>query len=509
MFDLNTKSSKQQSNSSDFISGGNFTLQRKCSCSGSCPKCQSPLSGDRNKFPLSNNFVFNHPHDSYEEEADRIANQVISNPSNNFPNEPVKPVKVSQTSLIMRKDQGSSLPNSIANSAVAKTLNTPGKPLDPNTKNFSESRFGHDFSQIRIHDDSTAASSAKSIHAKAYTVNNDIVFGANQYRPYTNEGQHLLTHELVHTLQQKNISSTSPNILMGRWDDGGTKCSDERSDAWIERVEVKQETPQTVTTHWSDGTTETDECSSGKGHCCVDPETSSSGIACDIEGSRVNGSNCTPITSDTGYAVRHRDLDHNGIPFWTEFVPSRGIALHQYSPVDGTPLSHGCVRLNEDMARKIFCGVKQNQSRIQIHGFARPSCEHGPLLHEWEKDFRAGGRDLSQADGDRDAASIRETRRMLNEAFGKTLTVEEIRKLKKEDVPRCSLSADLPEGAHIGLPPDYDWISLLVGGLVGAGAGIGIGAAVGGLGGGILGGLIGGLAGLGIGALINLIRHNT
>lgn len=242
----------------------------------------------------------------------------------------------------------------------------------------------------------------------------------------------------------QQIAQVQPTIQR-RWDRGTTECSEEPDDKWIERVVVNQETPQSVEAHWSDGSVDIDKCSAGKGHCCVDNED---GVACTVAGSRVDGSNCTPITQRNGYLVKHRDLDHNGIAFWTEFVPGRGIALHEYSPVDGTPLSHGCVRLNRSMARKIFCGVRQNQTWVQVQGFARPQCDHPALRSEWEGDFAFGGRDLNDHDGDAATqSSIRETRRMLNAAFGRELSVAEIRSLTADDIPRCTQSVSRPSGA--------------------------------------------------------------
>jgi hypothetical protein len=65
-----------------------------------------------------------------------------------------------------------------------------------------ESRFGHDFSQVRVHTDERAARSAEAINASAYTAGNRIVFAHGQYSPDTQRGRHLLAHELTHVLQQ-------------------------------------------------------------------------------------------------------------------------------------------------------------------------------------------------------------------------------------------------------------------------------------------------------------------
>lgn len=87
---------------------------------------------------------------------------------------------------------------------IHEVLRSPGQPLDAKTRAFMEPRFGHDFSKVRIHTDRRSAESAQAINALAYTVGQRIVFGAGQYNPETSVGQHLLAHELTHTVQQNN-----------------------------------------------------------------------------------------------------------------------------------------------------------------------------------------------------------------------------------------------------------------------------------------------------------------
>lgn len=299
---------------------------------------------------------------------------------------------------------------------------------------------GNTFGDVCVHTDARAAESARAVGALAYTVGNHVVFGPGQYSPGTSGGQRLLAHELTHTLQQ---GGGDGRLLMGTWDPA--PADGVVANKWIDKVIVNQETPQSVTLHWSDGGTESDQCSAGKGHCCVD-DKNPSGVACTTAGSQSDGSNCTPITQRMGFPVKNRVLDHKGINFWTEFVPARAIALHEYAPIDGTPLSHGCVRLHTDMAKKLFSNVRQDQTWVQVQGFARPQCSNATLQKEWLQDFATGGRDLSQADGD-DKANIQETRKELNAAFGRTLTPDEMNKLTAADIPRCSGTAPLPKPA--------------------------------------------------------------
>jgi hypothetical protein len=60
---------------------------------------------------------------------------------------------------------------------------------------------------VRIHRDAEAAQSASALRAQAYTVGNDIVFNRDKYAPGTDEGRKLLSHELVHVVQQRSGSA--------------------------------------------------------------------------------------------------------------------------------------------------------------------------------------------------------------------------------------------------------------------------------------------------------------
>jgi hypothetical protein len=67
---------------------------------------------------------------------------------------------------------------------------------------FMQARLGHDFSRVRVHADARSAKSASAVSAHAYTIGQDIVFGAGRYAPETTDGKRLLAHELTHVIQQ-------------------------------------------------------------------------------------------------------------------------------------------------------------------------------------------------------------------------------------------------------------------------------------------------------------------
>jgi hypothetical protein len=104
---------------------------------------------------------------------------------------------------------------------VQEALRSPGKPLDARTRAFMEPRFGHDFSNVRVHDDAQAAASARAVNAHAYTVGNDIVFDSGRYDASSETGRRLLAHELAHTIQQRGLQRSSAGVsLPSQADDG-------------------------------------------------------------------------------------------------------------------------------------------------------------------------------------------------------------------------------------------------------------------------------------------------
>lgn len=135
----------------------------------------------------------NTPGDRWEREADQMAAAVVGGGS----------LTLRRAAGVQRAGgDGHDPAGRPAPEAVHETLAAPGRPLDPDTRSWMEGRFGHDFSSVRIHTDPGAAASARAVDAAAYTVGNHVVFGTGRYRPRTEEGRHLLAHELTHTLQQ-------------------------------------------------------------------------------------------------------------------------------------------------------------------------------------------------------------------------------------------------------------------------------------------------------------------
>lgn len=162
--------------------------------------------------------------DEYEREAERIAEQVTHGQALHGPTiqrqhtctcggecPECKAKQQSQinTSLQTRRIRGGGAGMLFAPPLVHEVLRSPGRPLDSATRAFMESRFGHDFGQVRIHAGAQAATSAQSMGAVAYTVGHHVVFGEGHYVPDTFAGQRLLAHELTHVIQQKGSGAST------------------------------------------------------------------------------------------------------------------------------------------------------------------------------------------------------------------------------------------------------------------------------------------------------------
>jgi hypothetical protein len=137
-------------------------------------------------------------------------------------------------SFIQRK--GSSA-GTVASDAVGNKINSSkgnGNNMDSHTQSFMQSRFGADFSDVKIHTGGEAIQMNRELNAKAFTVGNDIYFNEGQYNPSSGDGKHLLAHELTHTVQQgsgKNtlspmlIQRTTLNTNGGEWKDDNYSTS--------------------------------------------------------------------------------------------------------------------------------------------------------------------------------------------------------------------------------------------------------------------------------------------
>ena len=141
----------------------------------------------------------NTPGDIYEQEADRIADQVMAPPAHHTVSS-VPPQRFAGQST----GQMDAVPAS-----VDHALASPGRPLEPALRQDMEQRFGHDFSRVRIHSDERAAASTDALGASAYTWGSHIVLAGDHLQ----RDQQLLAHELAHVVQHRAQSTQAPSRI--------------------------------------------------------------------------------------------------------------------------------------------------------------------------------------------------------------------------------------------------------------------------------------------------------
>jgi len=193
-------------------------LQRKCACGNhtvagdKCDECKdkqgvlqrkSSNNSEQSEVPPIDREVLN----SSGQRLDKSTRAFFeSRFEYNFSQVPVSSAshQLSQSSLTVGEpaDAFEQEADRIADSIMQKD----GNEKKSSTNKQQDGKF--DLSQVRIHTDARAAESARAVNALAYTVGNNIVFGAGQFAPWTQKGQHLLAHELTHVVQQ-TMSGTS------------------------------------------------------------------------------------------------------------------------------------------------------------------------------------------------------------------------------------------------------------------------------------------------------------
>jgi hypothetical protein len=169
------------------------------------------------------------PGDAYEEEADRVADQVLRMPGPAATDDDELPVEGDGVPAVQRlcsdceeglqrRPEGDDEQAAVLQPARAPGVSAPvpssetearihglpggGQPLGAAERAFFEPRLGRDLGPIRIHTDPDAAGTATALRAQAYTYGRDLVFAPGRYAPDTHSGRRLLAHELTHSIQQ-------------------------------------------------------------------------------------------------------------------------------------------------------------------------------------------------------------------------------------------------------------------------------------------------------------------
>ena len=247
-----------------------------------------------------------------------------------------------------------------------------GQALPASARAFMEPRFGYDFSSIRIHTDPQASRLSRSINAAAFAHGRHIYFGAGRFDDRTETGRRLLAHELTHVVQQGggDHSAAATGIQRSALRrpeihavEGGTAHRLWRT---VE-AHVNLHQPQQVRIYTSGGSPQDFETSAGTG-------TLTSGLIrrrpYHIRGKRV------PPTAQVGrWGLQYFAWFHGGVGFHSRICYPRPGRARTVLQVDGTPHSHGCLRLHHGDSQTVYNALSVGDD-VYIYdeaAFRRPS----------------------------------------------------------------------------------------------------------------------------------------
>ena len=148
----------------------------------------------------------NEPGDTYEKEADRVADRVIMTPAS--------PAASGTRQHIQHLGVQTTWSTDVVPITVNHALAEPGGPMELTSRRDTERHLGHDFSRVRVHSDAIAERSARDVNVRAYTLGHDIVSGAGGFKPETHEGRWLIADELTHVIQQ---TGGAPHLRRRTW----------------------------------------------------------------------------------------------------------------------------------------------------------------------------------------------------------------------------------------------------------------------------------------------------
>lgn len=146
------------------------------------------------------------PNDPCEQEADRVARQVVRQIQDAAPAGPGEPAPVQRQAALPAGAPaavaGGEAPPDLA--AALDRARGGGRPLETGLRRSMGRALGVDFSGVRVHTDARSDLLSRSIRAKAFTSGTDVFFRQGAFAPGSRQGQELIAHELTHVVQQND-----------------------------------------------------------------------------------------------------------------------------------------------------------------------------------------------------------------------------------------------------------------------------------------------------------------
>ncbi|MBD2534948.1 DUF4157 domain-containing protein [Nostoc flagelliforme FACHB-838] len=209
-----------------------------------------PLTHDisRMSLRLQTRLTVNQPGDIYEQEADRVAGQVMQRMSESVNRQSIqrealpeekdqlqmKSLADSITPVVQRKGGGGIAATSELETSIQQARGG-GQLLSDDIRQPMEQAFGTDFSSVKIHTDSRSDHLNQSVQARAFTTGQDIFFRQGEYSPGSDGGKELLAHELTHVVQQ-NGGAVQPKSIP----DQGVKNNKIQTKAFLTSPSIEQ-----------------------------------------------------------------------------------------------------------------------------------------------------------------------------------------------------------------------------------------------------------------------------
>ncbi len=192
-------------------------------------------------FPIQAKLTIGPVGDRYEQEADRVAAQVVEQihtptTGQSSPEQAVqrqeekkeelqakpeitalqrmeeKPEELQAKSILQRQGMAGGEASPDLDTAINLARGS-GQPLDAGLQRSMGQAMGADFSGVKVHTDAQSDRLNRSIQAKAFTTGQDVFFRQGAYEPASRGGQELIAHELTHVVQQ-NGGAVQPTMQL-------------------------------------------------------------------------------------------------------------------------------------------------------------------------------------------------------------------------------------------------------------------------------------------------------